>query len=426
MTTIGLPRLETEDDGRYYIYRPGQPDERRLRSVTAPLGRWEKDGLKIWSALLAGQAAFDELPSLVAALALNECGRSWHPACQTHGWDVSCPECRCKRCEPCLLRWMRDRHLAESSRRSDEGSRVHEVVGHWAATGVWLTPDEAIAPYIKTFREFVREYGLKPQDWELLEARVVNLAYGYAGTLDAAIHIYRDRSKAAYDLLDRLTPEGGQRLDHALLLVDYKSREKPGRQLYLDQPLQLAGYRFAELLVLKDGTELPMFQVDGCAIIQIRPDATTMELVLAEEPELATFISLLQADEWALERGKAAIGARTFSYNESVKKLRERDSRQRRAAEKRAASGTEAKAAGETPKSSGTATETTEAATPGLTPEERGKRAAAATGRPAAAALTDLAASHGRPTVVKHASFMDVRQAQTAAMAVFDGDDPPF
>ena len=419
-----LTRIDESEDGRFYVLNAGTDREERFRSVTAPLGRWDKDDLKTWAGLLAGRAAFDEIVALNAALLIPDCGRTYHPGCDMHGWDVSCPDCRCKKCEPCMVRWMRDRHIAESKRRTDEGSRVHEIVNHWAATGYWLVPDPDIEVYVKSFREFVKEYGIRPEDYELLEARVINREHKYAGTLDAALHIHRDRTQASFDLMDRITGEGTVRLDTALVLVDYKSREKPDRAVYMDQSLQLAGYRYGETLVLKDGTELPMFAVDATAIIQIRPDKTTFELMLAEQPEFEAFLALLKADAWALERGKRAIGARTFSYGAAVKKMRERDSRQRRAQAKR-----EEQAAAAAP-------EVAEQAT-GDTPAARGARAAAAARRGVHPVLAEMAEASGknigRPTVVPHGERFPVGLAKTVTVPLLDApahhgsdDEIPF
>lgn len=475
-----LARDQTED-GRFYVLFAGTDREERFRSVTAPLGRWDKDGLLPWAGLLAGRAAFDDLGALIAAITTPDCGRTYYPGCDLHGWDVSCPDCRCKKCEPCMVRWMRDRHVAEGNRRKDEGTRVHTIVDHWATTGVWLVPEEDIKPYIDSFREFVKEYGLRSEDYELLEARVINRLHGYAGTLDAAFHVFRDRSKAAFDLLDRITGDSPVRLDHALILADYKSREKPERAVFLDQPLQLAGYRYAETIILKDGTEIPMFAVDATAVIQIRPDKTTVELMLAEQPEFETFLALLEADEWALDRGKKAIGARTFKYGEPVKKLRERESRQRRALEKKAeeaaamelmltdaevasgvrppdrelkarlkasqaalseqadrqAAAVEHVAIDDSTCSCGwkvdgfTAPEsareklhekhiTPENATAD-TPEARGKRAAAAARRGAHPVLAEMAGANGKAVAVQHAESMIIGRAKTVR-TVLDAD----
>jgi len=324
-----------DGDAQFYIINAGTDQEERFRRVTGPLGRWDKDGLQPWSASLAATGAFDILPAMVNSILVPECGKSYHPECADHDWRDRCPQCRCRECTPCLARYLRDRHVAESHRRKDEGTRVHIIVGHWASTGVWLVPDEDIVPYVESFKRFVDEYGLRPDDFELLEARIINRKHGYAGTLDTAIWFVRGRSKAMDDVLDRLTPDGQPRVQRALILVDYKSREKPDRAIFLDMPLQLAAYRNGEVLRLKDGTEIPMIAVHAAAIIQIRPDETSLELVLAEAEEFEVFLKLLGADAWALERGKRAIGARTWSYAPSVVKERERDRRRAKAAAKR-------------------------------------------------------------------------------------------
>lgn len=428
--TQALDRVMT-DDGRYYVLFAGTDREERFRSVTAPLGRWDKDGLLPWAGLLAGQSAFEELPRLVAALTIEDCGRTYHPNCDTHGWDVQCPQCRCKRCEPCVIRWLRDRHEAESRRRRDEGTRIHTIADHWASTGVWLVPDEDIRAYIESFKLFVAEYGIRPDDYELLEARVINRTYKYAGTLDAVVNIYRDRSAAAYNLMDRLTPDGQPRVQQARVLVDYKSREKPDRQLYLDQPPQLAGYRFGETLVLKDGTELPMLQVDACAVIQIRPEKTELCLMLAEEPEFATFLALLQADEWALDRGRRAIGARTFSYAPSVTKLRSADARRRKKEQEQAQSIQLPDAPDERNVPLEQAPAAHSGPPVGATPAERGARAAAAARRGPSPVLAEMAEANGvvvKPFVPKGAVLARTTTAHAAILGgpSIDDSEIPF
>lgn len=330
-----MSEIFLDGDKTHYVITNDDGTVERFRRVTGPLGRWDKDGLLPWSGGLAATGAFEILPELVASILLPECNRSYHPDCTDHDWRVKCELCRCRKCTPCLTRYLRDRHVAESNRRTDEGTRVHILVGHWASTGVWLEPEADIVPYIDSFKRFVAEYGIQPSDFELFEARIVNRKHGYAGTLDTAIWFVRGRSKAMDDILDRLTKDGEPRVQRALILVDYKSREKPDRAIFLDMPLQLAAYRNGEVLRLKDGTEIPMIAVHAAAIVQIRPDETALELVLAEEPEFQTFLKLLAADEWALERGKKAIGARTWSYAPSVQKLRAADQRRAKAATKR-------------------------------------------------------------------------------------------
>lgn len=434
MTTQALDRTMT-DDGRYYVLKQGTPQEERFRSVTAPLGRWDKDELKGWAAWLAARGAFDELTALIAATTIEDCGRTYSPACDIHGWDVQCPDCRCKKCEPCMVRWMRDRHFAESKRRMDEGSRFHELVDHWLRTGNWLTPDKDIEVYVESFKRWVELVGLKPDDYELLEARVINRTYHYAGTLDAAFWIFRDRSQEAADILDRLTKDGEPRLDRALILADYKTREKADRALYLEQPLQLAAYRFAETLVLPDGTELPLFAVDACAIVQVRPDQTSLELVLAEEPEFDAYLALHVADEWAIERGKTAIGARTFKFAPSVVKLRAADARKRRAEQKRREREAEITASAN---GSGAATEAPAAAAVPAprppadddSPAARGARAAAAARRGVHPVLAEMAGGGPAPVApfAEHVGRVTVTEdvLGRAMDGTLDDDSIPF
>ncbi len=406
------PNATETPDGRFYVFGEGTDHEERFRSVTAAIGRWDKEGLIPWAAKLSADAAFDDLPRLVAALMEPECGRSYHANCTDHEWDVRCPQCRCERCQPCTVRWMRDRHAAESHRRSDEGTRVHHIAEHWVTTGVWLPSDPDIAVYVDSLKRFVAEHGLQPGDWEMASATVINRAFGYAGTLDAIVHIRREQSQTSADLLDRLTPDGADRLDHALVLIDYKSREKTDRAVFFDMPLQLAGYRFAEVVRLRDGSELPMPQVDATAIVQIRPDQAALHLLLAEEPEFAAFVSLLAADGWALERGKRAIGARTFSYAPSVVKLRAADQRRAAAAAKRA------QKQDDTGESSPGSTETTSEPPP-LSAQERGARAAKAALSAKEATNDvwgDLATTHGKP--VKTKASRPVRALETVSASI--------
>lgn len=425
MTIITADDADTQRENGFYLI-----GEERFRSVTAALDHWDKDTLKIWSAGLAADAAFEELPRLVEALLHRDCGRSYHPKCADHEWDVRCENCRCEKCTPCVTRWMRDRHMAESKRRTDEGSRVHHIIKHWVLTGYVLPGEPDIEPYLASFWAFVAEYGLKPEDWELAEARVINRTYGYAGTLDCAFWIHRDRSKAAYDLLDRLTPEGAERLQKALILGDYKTREKEDRAIFSDMPLQLAPYRFAEALVLADGRELPMITVDAAAIIQVRPDKTSLELVLAEEPEFAAFLNVLGGDQWAQERGKRAVGARTFSYPPSIVKARAADARRRKKEE--------SATAGDPTVKTSQGVGPVNAAPPAPTPAERGARAAAAAKRPDAGTVwADYRGSQQssgetpegrrkRQAVNQHRPVVSARAAVLGAPGRPGDEEPPF
>jgi hypothetical protein len=330
-------RIEWQNGNSYYILvDPQTGQEERFIRVTSPLEPVAKTALIPWAGGLAAKAAYGELPRLVASMLLRECGRTYH-RCE-HDYMVKCDGCPCLNCQVCMMRFLADRHLAETYRRSDEGTRFHRFVNGWIQTGHWPQHDPDLAPYVATFRRFVDDYDLTPESFEWSECIVVNRAHGYAGTCDAGMWVRRNPEKpATVDLLDRLTGEGMPRVEEALVMGDWKTREAEGRRPFRDMALQLAGYCHAEWMRMPDGSELPMPSVNATAVLQIRPDGHDVILTLCGEPEFQGFLGFLQGHRWELDRGAAAISARTFKYAPSVAKARARDGAQRRAAEKKAA-----------------------------------------------------------------------------------------
>jgi hypothetical protein len=330
--------LEWQGQSSVYVLVAPDGTEERLIRVTSPLEPVAKNALIPWSARLAANAAYAELPRLVTSMLLPGCGRTYH-RCE-HDYTVKCDSCPCLDCQTCMTRFLADRHLAETYRRSDEGTRFHRFVNGWIQTGHWPQYDPDLAPYVATFRRFIDDYDLAPESFEWSESIVVNRTHGYAGTCDAGVWVRRNPAKpATVDLLDRLTNEGMPRTQEALVMGDWKTREAEGRQPFRDMALQLAGYCHAEWMRLPDGSELPMPSVHATAVLQIRPDGHDVILTLCGEPEFRGFLGFLQGHRWELDRGAAAISARTFKYASSVARERARDGARRRAAEKRAGQG---------------------------------------------------------------------------------------
>jgi hypothetical protein len=65
-------------------------------------------------------------------------------------------------CRLCVQKWIADRHVRETARRADEGTRVHDVAEWWSYHGEIKDHDADIAPYVKSFQEFVADYGVTP------------------------------------------------------------------------------------------------------------------------------------------------------------------------------------------------------------------------------------------------------------------------
>lgn len=288
--------------GKYYIH-PVTGEQ--FDSVTTILELFDKGALKIWSAGLAADMAFEHLPQLLGSILNPECGNTYNRCYQKHGRDGRCERCPCGECQPCWHRRLKWKHSAESARRSDEGTEFHEAANLWiVGAGALPTVRKEVQPYVDTFLQWVQDYGLTPNNtglgagsWEQTECTLLNRALMYAGTSDAAVWIQRGTPKANA-LLDRL------RLDRALVRVDYKTREKPDEALYYDMPLQGVAYEACSVAMLPDGTEIAAPKTDARVLLQLRPGDYSFVPMLTNRGALDAFVGLLIAYRWVTGEGK--------------------------------------------------------------------------------------------------------------------------
>jgi hypothetical protein len=210
----------------------------------------------------------------------------------------------------------------ESSRRADEGGRVHKWVEHWVLRDGEHAPcDRDIRPYIDTFLRFIEAYGLTPDSWLMCEAIVVNKADGYAGTTDGIIRFNSSTTLGA-ELVAKVR---GVTIDQAAsdkltidAIDDFKTREKePGEgespKLYPSHALQLGAYRWAPMVWIKSAQKyVGMPDTDGAVIIQLRPDDFLCRPVVADERTYKAFLSQKGSHDWLADYGTASISSRTF------------------------------------------------------------------------------------------------------------------
>lgn len=338
--------VEESDDGRWYLI-----GERRLMSVTTALNALGKRGLLPWAADLAARAAFADLPAVVAASRRKPCERT-HSRCR-HAWDETCERCPCRECRACVAKWLADRHLAESSRRADEGQRFHDVAEWWSYHGEIKPHDEDIAPYVKAFETYIADYGLLPESMLMAEALLVHYDIGAAGTTDGITRYHAERTEKAAKLVSRVLQVPWRQAVKKRLtidaIVDYKSREGDEPQLYPEYALQLAGYRhFPTVRIKNTDREEPMPAVDGGLIVQLRPDGYTARPVVCDKDTYERgFIPALRLYEWLVGDGRAAVSSRTFVLPETVR------ARERKAAKEQAAREAEAGTTPSTPDDDG-------------------------------------------------------------------------
>jgi len=112
---------------------------------------------------------------------------------------------------------------------------------------------------------------VKPQPIAI-EATAWSNGHGYAGTFDG-LHI----------------------IDGQVTLVDLKT----SKAVYPDYALQLAAYRFADSVLLPDGSEVAMPEITRCQIWHAPKEGTWSVVdIRADHDEFATFIAALNVWKW--------------------------------------------------------------------------------------------------------------------------------
>lgn len=148
------------------------------------------------------------------------------------------------------------------------GTDCHRTLHHLALGLPLPTVGAAAKPYVESLLVW---WGDNEPEPIVAEATVLNRTYGYAGTMDAIWHV------------------GGR-----ILAIDAKTAA--GR--YPEEALQLAAYRYAEVICLPDGTEEPMPTVDACAVLAIAPDKCELVDVDAGDEAWAAYRAALILATW--------------------------------------------------------------------------------------------------------------------------------
>jgi hypothetical protein len=314
-------RVTREDGSRFYPFpNVDTGEEEQFWSVTTALSVKNKDGLKWWAGKVSAARAMDSIPVMLASQRVEECGNT--------GSKTTTP---CGRCPACVQAMIANVHIGESSRRAIEGSAVHNALEQYITTGRRLNAAEvanldqrlleqypgrlieALPPYLERLWEWIDDYAIVPEDFLASEMTVYSTRHRYAGTLDAILRLVVRNMKSAR-MVARLLGRPVYTGDSVAVVLDCKSREGEKKQIYDDHPLQLTAYRHADLCMPSKVDRLlrRMIPTEGAVVFQPRPDGYTFEPVLSGPEELATFLHLLAAYQWTVERGPASIAVKTF------------------------------------------------------------------------------------------------------------------
>lgn len=234
------------------------------RGVTTLLGNgFPKGGLQYWAAKEVATCAIEERDL-------------WEPLAERDrnaAWDY--------------LKEAPFRDRDKAARRGTEVHRLAEQLQASVETGVEVVVPEELVGHVDAYLQFREEW--QPHD-EIIEGVVVNRTQRYLGTFDSIATL-----PGFADACRRVGIEvAGDRV-----LYDIKTNRSA--DVYPDTVLQLAAYRHAESYIPDvDGNEgeLPMPQVDGCAVLHLAADGYQLVPVDAGPRAFRQFLYVVQTAEF--------------------------------------------------------------------------------------------------------------------------------
>lgn len=172
-----------------------------------------------------------------------------------------------------LIRYEHDRVREKAS---DLGTKVHNVIDDWAQ-GRPHTPAKETKPFLNNFISFMFE---KHPRFIENEVTVWSRKHQYAGTFDWVAEI-----------------------DGEILLGDTKS----GKSVHEEVGLQLAALANADFIIRDDGTEEPMPEVDGLAVLHVRPRGHKLFRVHKEAESFRAFLACRELYSWLHETSEHVL-----------------------------------------------------------------------------------------------------------------------
>lgn len=215
------------------------------RGVTTLLGNgMPKNALQYWAAGAVADCALDEADI-------------WKPIAA--------------RSRDAAQKYLKDAPFRDRDAAAKRGTEVHRLAERLQSGEEVEVPPELVG-HVDSYLRFREEW--QPED-EIVEGVVVNRAQVYMGTFDSIATL-------------RGFP-GGERV-----LYDIKTSRSG---VYPEVGLQLAAYRFAEVFLPEPGgdcDEMPMPQVEACAVLHVRADGYDLVPVRAGDREFRQFLYCAQ------------------------------------------------------------------------------------------------------------------------------------
>lgn len=192
--------------------------------------------------------------------------------------------------------WLKGAPWRSSTKAADSGTSIHEFAealfaGNAEAAALLyedLSPeDQAKARQVEGF--------VRTVDMDVLEVEAVlfNRSAWFAGTVDLIARINDPK------IVEPMGLEAP-----ATLVIDLKT----GKGVYDSFALQIAAYSRAEFIARMDGTESPMPDIDGGAVLHVTDDSWAVIPVDTSRSTFEAFLTVAATARWLDGDGKKAVG----------------------------------------------------------------------------------------------------------------------
>jgi len=179
------------------------------------------------------------------------------------------------------LKTLQKARYADRDAAANRGTAVHLLAEKLVAGHKVDVPDE-LAGHVDSYVRFLDDFDVQPI---ITEGVILNRSHRYAGTLDL--------------ICDIPTFKAGP------LICDVKTSRSG---VWPDNALQIAAYRYADVYLDADGTEKPLPEVAGAAVIHVRADGYDLVPIQAGPTEFRYFLYVMQLWRWANEHSKTVVG----------------------------------------------------------------------------------------------------------------------
>lgn len=245
------PKISTiqRSGSRFYV-SPTTGD--KVPGVTSVVGMLPKDFLKFWAAKLVAETAVDSLGEVVS-IAMRD--------------------------RVAAVDFLKRAPQRNTGKAADVGTEVHDLFERVSRGEPVGRVHPELAVYLGHFEEFLAEFD---PEFIHVEQTVWSDSHRYAGSFDAILGVGDDR-----------------------LIVDYKTT-KSG--VHEEVALQLAAYRYADFLLDPDGTETPIPELTGGAVLHVRPEGWSLVPVRCDEEVFEAFLHLREIFEWEKSTKATVLG----------------------------------------------------------------------------------------------------------------------